>query len=376
MISQPLTMLRINKLGKPYVQSTDPSINHDLVENDMWLNPDTGTMRIWNGSSWDNMQFGGSAIMDNCITNRMIANDISASKIVTGILRSQDGSFYLDLETGEAQLLNLMLGGQVEGNIIATSSNGLTRVRLRGRDGNRDVTAGVLFERKDDSEGGSEWENAGQLYFSYSARQTFSCIQNYQIGAYNPDRPNQATNAGSTDGLMFRPVSTDWLDAAHVTYHGVRLRKRDAIGDSFVDRSYVMNAIGNCMTGSAVQCDGIVTCTYQMNDIMQLDFNLKITTAGSGSSDFGISRNLIRQLDANIPIITPMDGGKLEIYTSSGALVTSNVGGTFMANGALWQPAHISGGAITGITESEMTSGLTLVGTCYGKYSFEDGGGE
>lgn len=374
MISQPLTMLRINKLGKPYVQSTDPSINNALVENDIWLNPDTGTMKLWNGTSWDNMQFGGSAIMDNCITNRMIANDISASKIVTGTLRSQDGSFYLDLETGEAQLLNLMLGGQVEGNIIATSSNGLTRVRIRGHEEGRDVTAGIIFERLDDAEEEPGWVNAGQLYFSYSARQTYSCIQNYQIGAYNSDRPNQATNAGSTDGLMFRPVSTDWLDAAHVTYHGIRLRKRDAIGDSFVDRSYVMNAIGNCMNGNTVQCDGIVTCTYQMNDIMQLDFNIKITTAGTVASgvDCGISRNLIRQLNADIPIITPMDGGKLEIYTSSGALMTSYIGGTLVANDTLWQPAYISGGTITGLDESELTSGLTLVGTCYGKYTFED----
>ena len=376
MISQPLTMLRINKLGKPYVQSTDPSITHDLVQNDMWLNPDTGTMKLWNGTSWDNMQFGGSAIMDDCITNRMIANDISASKIVTGILKSQDGSFYLDLESGEAQLLNLMLGGQVEGNIIATSSNGLTRVRLRGREGEIDVTAGVVFERRDDTDENTEWENAGQLYFSYSARQTYAAIQNYQIGSYSSDRPNQATNAGGTDGLMFRPISTDWLNSAHVTYHGIRLRSRDTIGDSFADRPYVMNTIGNCMSGTAVQCDGIVTCTYQMNDIMQLDFNLKITTAGSGSADYGISRNLLRQLNADIPIITPMDGGKLEIYTSAGALVTSHIGSTFLANGALWEPAHISVGAITGLAESAMTSGLTLVGTCYGTYSFEDGGGE
>lgn len=372
MISQPLTMLRINKLGKPYVQSTDPSINHDLVQNDMWLNPETGTMRLWNGTSWDNMQFGGSAIMDDCITNRMIANDISASKIVTGILKSQDGSFYLDLESGEAQLLNLMLGGQVEGNIIATSSNGLTRVRLRGREGERDVTAGVVFERRDDTDENTGWDNAGQLYFSYSARQTYAAIQNYQIGSYSSDRPNQATNAGGTDGLMFRPVSTDWLNSAHVTYHGIRLRSREALGDSFADRPYVMNAIGNCMSGTAVQCDGIVTCTYQMNDIMQIDFNIKITTAGSGSSAYGISRNLLRQLNADIPIITPMDGGKLEVYTSAGALVTSRIGQTFMANDALWQPAHISGGAITGLAESVMTSGLTLVGTCYGKYSLGD----
>ena len=44
------------------------------------------------------------------------------------------------------------MGGQVEGNIIATSYNGRTRVRLRGRDGDRDITAGLIFEQKEDAE--------------------------------------------------------------------------------------------------------------------------------------------------------------------------------------------------------------------------------
>ena len=135
MISQPLTIIRTNKMGKPYVQNTDPSLTQAMSPNDLWLNTSEGTMKAWDGTGWVEMQFGESAIMDDCITNRMLANDISASKIVAGILRSQDGSFYLNLETGEAELLKLVMGGEIEGNIIATSSNGLTRVRLRGREG-------------------------------------------------------------------------------------------------------------------------------------------------------------------------------------------------------------------------------------------------
>lgn len=80
MRSQPMTILRINKLGKPYVQSSDPSRTRAMIQNDLWLNPDAGTMKMWNGHAWDEMQFGGSAIMDDCIANRMLANDISASR--------------------------------------------------------------------------------------------------------------------------------------------------------------------------------------------------------------------------------------------------------------------------------------------------------
>ena len=81
MISPTTTILRINKLGKPYVQSTDPSLTHRISANDIWLNPVAGTMKTWNGSAWEEMQFGASAIMDDCIANRMLANDISANKI-------------------------------------------------------------------------------------------------------------------------------------------------------------------------------------------------------------------------------------------------------------------------------------------------------
>ena len=370
MISQPMTLIRINKLGKPYVQDTDPSINNSMAINDVWLNTKAGTMKMWNGEGWEEMQFGGSAIMDDCITNRMLANDISASKITTGILRSQDGTFFLNMETGEAQLLNLSLGGQVEGNIIATSSNGLTRIRVRGREGDRDVTAGIILEQREADDEFTDWENAGQIYFSYASRQTYAAIENYQVGQYNSSRPSMGFNAGSEDGLMWRAVSTDWLKSAYHTYHGYRLRKRDTISDSWADVDPVLTAIGNSMSGTAVACDGIVTCTYKMNDIMQIDFNLRITTSGSGTDAYGISRDALRQLNADIPIITPMDGGKLQIFNSSGALDTSHIGATFIANGNVWQPAHVSSGALVAIDESSMATNMTLTGTCYGKYSY------
>lgn len=372
MISQPMTIFRINKLGKPYVQDTDPSIANTMVVNDVWLNTKHGTMKMWNGTGWDEMQFGGSAIMDDCITNRMLANDISASKITAGILKSQDESFYLDMETGEAQLLNLILGGQVEGNIIATSSNGLTRVRIRGREGDRDVTAGIVFEQREADDDLTPWENAGQIYFSYENRQTHAALENYQVGHYNSSRPTMGFNAGSADGLMWRAVSIDWLKSAYHTYHGYRLRQRDTIYDSWTDVPPVLTAIGNLMVGTAVECNGIATCTYKMNDIMQIDFNLKVTVNGSGSDAYGISRDALRQINADIPIITPIDGGTLQIFGSVGALSTVYTGTSLVANGNMWQPACIATNALEAIAESAMVVDMTLVGTCYGKYSYGD----
>lgn len=371
MISEPTYIFRTNKLGKPYVQSDDPSLTNTLVENDVWLNPTTGTMQTWNGTSWENMQFGGSAIMDDAIANRMIANDISASKITAGILRSQDDDVYINLETGEAKLYNLEMGGQVNGNIIATSSNGLTRVRLRGREGERDITAGIVFEQRETTDT-DDWADTGQIYFSYNTRRTCATFNIYEIGAYNGNRPIMGYNAGSDDGLMWRMISTDWLNASYNTFHGTRLMTRETIADSFAERTYVINAIGNCVSGTALVVSGICTCTYKFNDVMQIDFNLKVTTAGSGSSDYGISPTLLRTLNSNIPYLTPVEGGTLQIFNSSGALQTGYVGASFTVASGYWKPSYVSSGSLTAIDESAFTSGMTLIGTCYGRYSFSD----
>ena len=371
MISQQATLMRMNKIGKPYVQSQDPSITNSLAVNDLWLNPEAGTMKIWDGTGWNDMQFGESVFMDNCISNRMIANDISASKIVVGILKSQDEAFYLNLETGEAKLLRLEMGGQVEGNIIATSSNGLTRVRLRGREGEKNVTAGVIFEQREEvTPDDDTWENAGQIYFAYNSQQSFSAVQNYQIGAYDGNRPSQGYNAGVSDGLVWRPMSQDWLQAAYATYHGYRLMKRATRNDSFAQVPAVCTAIGNCMEGSSVVCNGIVTVTYQINEIARIDFQLSITTAGSSNTNYGISRALLRTLNADIPLITPVDGGVLHIFSSAGALATT-VGATFLANGNYWTPARIDSGVITALNENNFTAGRIITGTCFGNYSLE-----
>ena len=371
MISQPLTIIRTNKMGKPYVQNTDPSLTRAMSPNDLWLNISEGTMKMWDGTGWVEMLFGESAIMDDCITNRMLANDISASKIVAGILRSQDGSFYLNLETGEAELLKLIMGGQVEGNIIATSSNGMTRVRLRGREGDRDITAGVVFEQREDATDDNAWENAGQIYFGYTNRNTYATFKGYEIGAYNGSRPIMGYNAGSNDGLMWRMLSLDWLRANYVTYHGVRLARRETTDDSFESINPVIVVAGQIMSGTAVVGTGTATLTYKMNELLQIDFNIKVTTSGSGTGTYGISTALLRTLSDEIPSLTPVDGGVLTVFNSSGAL-TNLMGASFLADGAYWKPAYVNDGVLTGINESSFSNGMTLTGTCYGKYVFED----
>lgn len=372
MISQPLTIIRTNKLGKPYVQNADPSTNNHLSVNDMWLNPSEGTFKTWNGEEWEEMQWGSSAIMDDCITNRMIANDISANKITTGILQSQDGTFILDLTTGEAKLLNLRMGGNVEGNIIATSTNGLTRVRLRGTDNDIDVTAGIIFEQRENVTD-DEWINAGQIFFGGIADgATYATLDAYAIGNYDSRKPVMGYYQGNDDGYLWRAVSTDYTKASMHTYHGTRLVSRSNDYDDFQNVTPVLTAIGNCMTGTTIAVNGVVTCTYKYNDVMQLDFNLKVTVGGTGSSAFGISPSLLRSLNAEIPSITPTNGGSLQIYSATGGLVTTNVGASFLASDGLWTPSRVVTDTMTAFSESGIGLGVTLIGTCYGVYNLED----
>ena len=105
---------------------------------------------------------------------------------------------------------------------------------------------------------------------------------------------------------------------------------------------------------------------------MRLGFNLKITTAGSSNASWGISRNLLRQLNAEIPLITPMDGGTLQIFGSNGNLFTNNVGVSFVANDSMWTPSKLVSGVETAFDESDFGSNITLIGTCFGKYDFNE----
>jgi len=377
MISQPYTVMRVNKIGKPYVQSTDPSRTNKIAVNDMWLNPSAGTMKMWNGTEWINMQFGEDALMDNCIANRMIAGEISANKITTGVLQSQDGSFRLDLSTGEATLMKLVMGGQVEGDVIATSTDELTRVKLRGSEemeegDDSEITAGIVLESRDGTTDEDDWVASGRLHFSDNARQSACTVQKFQIGIPDDYRPDMGFNGGTYDGLLWQMLSLDWLRSARYTYHGARLMSRASTDDAFTNVVPVLTAVGSLFSGNAVVASGTATCTYKFNEVMQIDFNVKVTTAGSsGSLPFGLSRTLLRQINTAIPLITPLDGGNLQIFNSDGTLRSAYVGATFVVVDDVWKPAYNSNGTITPLVETSLTSGMTLVGTCYGTYDFE-----
>ena len=374
MRSEPLPIIRLPSAGQYFVQTTDPGSG--AKEGDIWWNPETGGVSVRQSGRWKPLKLSGIALMDACITNRLLAGEINAGKITTGRLESQNGLFILDLDTGEAVLNNLKLGGRVFGNVLAESNDGLMRIKLVGKNPDKDVSAQIAFEARDDAD--SEWVQKGLMWLGYGNHQSTAALQSYYVGTgYNRNRPFFALNASVADGIMARPYSQDFLRAAYVTYHGMRLKRRPAAYNTEEGAQYpwddipaINTASGNALTGETIEGAGYFTQSYTMNDVAKIDFNITITTAGSDTGAFGISRALLRQLNEEIPVITPLDGGTISVYSAAGALRPS-LGLTFEARDGFWAPCVIGDeGELESVSESALTPGMQLTGTCYGRYTF------
>ena len=393
MKSTPLSITRLPSAGAYYVQTTDPTLTKQVREGDMWFNTATGGISVYRSRKWVPIKLSGVSLMDACITNNLIANDINASKIATGRLVSRNGEFMLDLDTGEAVLDSMKLGGKVEGNVIAESNDGLMRIRLVGKDPTNNVSAQVAGESRTSTS--AAWEQKGLMWLEYWSHQSLIAMEGFYVGTgFNASRPLFALDLNEQDGVICRPYSQDMLRAAYVTHHGMRLVQRESAYDQTLGEQYPFNnvpavntAVGNFLIGTTVECTGSCTMTYCMNDVAKIDFDFTITTAGTGSSEFGLSKSLLRQLNNDIPYLTPIDGGNLSIFNSNGILVNSGYGAMMVSseeNDDLWVPATLivstepgvePGETITitkfeHLDESDLTAGLRFVGVCYAMYTF------
>ena len=142
----------------------------------------------------------------------------------------------------------------------------------------------------------------------------------------------------------------------------------------------VYTASGMILNSEADTCVGygIATVYLFKNGIAEVHFNIQITTAGTGSSyfKFGLNREKLRDINPNIPVITPQNGGSLIFYDSSGAVSNDlmGYGGTLSIAGTntqFWEPARVydTNGSIGGWSASQLTVGRRMIGVCYGTYT-------
>lgn len=119
---------------------------------------------------------------------------------------------------------------------------------------------------------------------------------------------------------------------------------------------------------------GTASVLLRADGAAEIHYQVRITTPGTSTSlfAFGLNRDLLRNLDAAIPVITPVSGGTLAYYTSDGKLDTESMqyAGTHEARVQFWEPARIytTDGAAGGWPTSKMTTGMSLEGVCYGTY--------
>jgi len=129
---------------------------------------------------------------------------------------------------------------------------------------------------------------------------------------------------------------------------------------------------GNDGTGAVGY--GLCVCTF-IKDFVRIDFEILITTAGTGANrfDFGINRDFVKTVTGYTGNITPLTGGIMTYYNSDWTVNTdlTAYGGTLEAHDQFWTPGRIYTTDMDygAWASSNMTTGLRLVGTCFGSTS-------
>jgi len=138
--------------------------------------------------------------------------------------------------------------------------------------------------------------------------------------------------------------------------------------------TYTVN--GTLFNSSADNVGGIGSASVFLykNGLAEIHFSIRITTTGSSSSVFscGLNRDLLSNLNNNIPTITPKYGS-YTYYTTSGSIAQpgNGYGGYISPLGQFWTFGRIydTSGNVGAWPASNFVSGQYLVGVCYGTYT-------
>lgn len=130
----------------------------------------------------------------------------------------------------------------------------------------------------------------------------------------------------------------------------------------------IVNSDVGAVHGAGVACVHVIP-----GGIVQVNFNAKITTAGTRNDVFshGVNIDLLRGINPRIPAITPIMGGVLTIYNPDGGYNAelNGYGGTMESLGQFWLPARVytNTGDVGGWQDSFFSVGMIHRGTCYGR---------
>lgn len=137
-----------------------------------------------------------------------------------------------------------------------------------------------------------------------------------------------------------------------------------------IRRLYFVSGLLLDANGDTIEGVGTATINVDTNGIARIDFSIKITQTHTTSTfDFGINPALFTAKNANVPTITPIDGGTLVMISSDSKYAEGNgYGGTFQTDLGRWRPSRMydTAGGIGGWASANLDAGMVLTGTCYG----------
>ena len=141
---------------------------------------------------------------------------------------------------------------------------------------------------------------------------------------------------------------------------------------AFVRRSYTAN--GNIVGSDVSECAGAgtATVTIEPTGLARIDFGFTMTKGGSAADlfEWGINLDLLQLLNPDIPNITPITGGTVVMYKSSGELFLDLLGhgGLMYATNQFWTPARVrdQAGTLGQLSEANAPTNYRFIGTCYG----------
>ena len=176
-----------------------------------------------------------------------------------------------------------------------------------------------------------------------------------------------------TNPLTGQPAQVDQLDhtAQQIDDAIARALPGGAIDIALSKkRLYFVSGLLLDANGDTIEGVGTATINVDTNGIARIDFSIKITqTYTTSTFDFGINPALFTAKNANIPTITPVDGGTLVMIDTDSKYGGGNgYSGTFQTDLGRWRPSRMydTAGGIGGWGSANMDAGMVLTGTCYG----------
>lgn len=249
-------------------------------------------------------------------------------------------------------------------DVLAPSMNGKRQFNIVDSEGN------ILFEDIH-IEDTSSYVTVGDHYGGDTINE-----QNTKINSLDSGKQDKLTNPLTQSDVVNNLTST-------ATNKPLSAAQGKTVNDKVKTYPKILNCVGeiaNSVGGAAIGT-GVATVTLYASGLAKIDYQYTITTAGTSTATtnfkWGLNRDLLSARNANIPTITPVNGGVAEWYAAKSNSVWSSLhesyngyGCTHTVNSQFWCAARNHNGTSVGAYPvSTAVLNIRICGTCYGTFT-------